>query len=166
MPTAQYYALANVTLSSSAATVTFSSISQAYRDLMLVVNGKSTSTQTQTVLNFNNDTAANYAYVYMRGDGSTTGSAAYSGEAKIFTDGSAGFFGVDFGQIVFNCLDYSASDKHKTVLIRTNVATGSFPGTVATAGRWASTAAITSLKVTAQVANFAAGSTFALYGVK
>jgi hypothetical protein len=34
-----YTALANVTLGSSAANVTFSSISGSYRDLVLIVNG-------------------------------------------------------------------------------------------------------------------------------
>ena len=57
-------------------------------------------------------------------------------------------------------MDYSATDKHKTVLIRAN-----HPGeTVACAGRWANTAAITSITINT-ASTFVIGSVFSLYGI-
>jgi hypothetical protein len=58
-------------------------------------------------------------------------------------------------------MDYSVTDKQKTVLSRTN---SSF-GTDITAGRWASTSAITSVTVYPSSGDFEIGSTFALYGI-
>jgi hypothetical protein len=59
-------------------------------------------------------------------------------------------------------MDYSATDKHKTVLSRANNAAN---GVTAIAGRWASTSAITSIVLTFQSSSLATGSTVALYGV-
>jgi hypothetical protein len=66
---------------------------------------------------------------------------------------------------IIQLMDYSATDKHKTVLSRKNQAART---TVAQASRWASTSAIN--KITVNVTqpdptNFAVGSTFYLYGI-
>jgi hypothetical protein len=59
-------------------------------------------------------------------------------------------------------MDYSATDKHKTVLIRQNsVADSAF----AMGARWANTAAITSIQLSLGAATFSTGTTFALYGI-
>jgi len=61
-------------------------------------------------------------------------------------------------------LDYSATDKHKSGLWRVDAP--SQDGTLAMASRYASTSAITSMKVFGSASKtFPAGSTFALYGV-
>jgi hypothetical protein len=63
----------------------------------------------------------------------------------------------------FDIMDYSATDKHKTVLMR--VGNTSYATTMA-AGRWANTAAVTGVQFFSPGgANFTAGSTFTLYGV-
>jgi hypothetical protein len=61
-------------------------------------------------------------------------------------------------------MDYSATDKHKTVLSRNNVAGG---GVDAFANRWANTAAITSVEVRVSTGGqfFATPTTLSLYGV-
>jgi hypothetical protein len=59
-------------------------------------------------------------------------------------------------------MDYSATDKHKTVLVRSNAAS---TGVEAIAQRWASTAAITSILVFPSTGSWAAGGTFSLYGI-
>ncbi len=153
MPTPTYTPLANITLGSSAASVTFSSISQAYRDLVLVFNGNM-ATSSIAKINFNGDTTnTNYNAVFMYGDGST----AYSGSSA-----NPYFFRFALNSAaILNIMDYTATDKHKTILSRSdneNYVDGR-------ALRWANTAAITSFVISSYSGNYAAGSTFALYGI-
>tara|TARA_R110000822_G_C14927148_1_gene452116 strand:+ start:203 stop:526 length:324 start_codon:yes stop_codon:yes gene_type:complete len=63
-------------------------------------------------------------------------------------------------------MDYSATDKHKTVLIRYNSVTGTFAeGVVSFAGRYASTSAVTAIQVFNTDYDFLVGSTLFLYGI-
>jgi hypothetical protein len=157
-----YVPLATTTLSANAASVTFSSISQAYKDLILVVAPISTNNE-EIVLQVNNDTAANYNYVYVRGTGSSSSSYLASA-ATYITLGANSYSGTTArGQKFIAINDYSVTDKHKSFLIRSNDVDNA---TEAGAARWANTAAITSLKVSGRFGvNFTSGATFALYGV-
>jgi hypothetical protein len=58
--------LANTTLASAANSVTFSGISGAYRDLMLVIQG-STTGPANVRMRFNGDTGSNYTFVFLAG---------------------------------------------------------------------------------------------------
>jgi hypothetical protein len=151
-----YTALANVTLGSSATTVTFSSISGSYRDLVLVANGLFTASNHLVKLQVNADTGANYSTVYAN---STPESQASSGD----TDWTTGRWDNTSGMLIANIMDYSATDKHKTCLSRRDSA--SFSSTQMNAHRWANTAAITSVKIFSTTGSFATGTTFSLYGV-
>jgi hypothetical protein len=161
VPTPTYTALANVTLGSSAASVTFSSIPATYRDLIIVAQVlQNTTGARQGVLKPNSD-VGNASLVYMDG----SGSAATSGTAALLTtyfmaSGPAANTPVT---AITQIMDYSATDKHKTILNRSG---SSFDPVSAYASRWASTAAITSFIYDSyQGGNFSAGSTFSLYGV-
>lgn len=150
--------IANTTLGSNTGSVTFSSIVGSYRDLVLVVQGTTTSGQNVT-LQFNSDTGNNYSIVYMAG-----GNAGQSTNSVTTTYMYANYYAnwdTTQANITANIMDYTATDKHKSVLIRDN-STSTY--TEAIAGRWANTAAITSIKVAAS-SLFATGTTFALYGV-
>jgi hypothetical protein len=166
MPTPTYTALANITLGSSASSVTFSSIPATYRDLVIVVSGVSSGT-TWFGFRFNSDTGSNYSNVWMQAN--ADGAAPISGsnsttnimpwEANVL-QASTPF------TITTQVMDYSATDKHKTTLSRTG---GSVGGvglmTSAGAGRWANTAAITTVAAVASGGSLGAGLTFALYGI-
>jgi len=110
---------------------------------------------------FNSDTGANYNRVLMKGDGSTASSSSNTGVTGINANSAASMASGAVSTTV-NVLDYSAIDKHKSVLIRADQAAS---GVDATAGRWASTSAINSVRVYIFSGNFAAGSSFALYGI-
>jgi hypothetical protein len=163
MPTPTYTPLANITLGSSASSVTFSSISQAYRDLVLVLQVK-TNTVTSVYLRPNSDaTSGNYSLVAMHG----TGSAAQSSSNTSATGMQLTWYTNPDATNLFNAkaslMDFSATDKHKTALVRVDEVS---EGTSAIAYRWGSTSAITSLLVTTGGADtFSTGSTFALYGI-
>jgi len=156
-----YTALANLTLSSTATTITFTSISQSYRDLILVINATSGNASShQPSVRINGGTNS-YNYVTMFGNGSTTGSASSAGNSQISLTGNQSALRA-YGPLVivaqFN--DYSATNKFKTSLSR---ASGVTSQVIATLGSNENTAAISSLTV--MNATFAAGSTFALYGI-
>lgn len=166
MPSATYTALATTTLASSASSVTFSSISGSFRDLVLVANFKSVVTgpysNAYPTIKINSDGGSNYSSVRMQGDGSSTGSSTQSGtEAELTSSVYASTTNPMVMVVSFQ--DYSATDKHKSFLSRCD-ASGS--GTSAGAHRWASTSAVTSFSVQNQGSvNFAAGSTFSLFGI-
>jgi len=66
------------------------------------------------------------------------------------------------GVFILQFFDYSATNKHKSVLSRSDTATY---GTGATANRWGSTAAISSILLYPNMNLFESGSTFHLYGI-
>lgn len=154
--------LQNITLGSAAASVTFASIpTTGYRDLRLVITFTKVSTTNGARLTINSDTGSNYSQVVMYGNGSSAASA---------TDGPNYFYLNDYIAAstteatlsTVDIMDYAVTDKHKSLLERGSRAGGSV---AASAGRWASTSAITSVQVNTGGGTFAAGSTFALYGV-
>ena len=162
MPTPTYTPLANLTLSASAASVTFSSINQGFRDLVLVADIGATSTD---VLNcrINGDTGSNYNYVVAYGTGSATGSYSYASQTVLGLSGyENGVLNTSRTMLQVSFQDYSATDKHKSALIRLTVPADR---TWMNAGRWASTSAITSFVIYPGSGSFTSGTSFALYGI-
>jgi hypothetical protein len=163
MPTSTYTPLANVTLGSSANPVVFSSISQSYRDLVLVITGKGTSGSPAIVCSYNSDGSSIYNYVFMGGNGTNALSSSGSNiNALYYALNPGNFDTTNQAQSITHIMDYSATDKHKTSLTRSD---NSGAGTLAIVNRWGSTSAITSIQIYTSVGSFAAGSTFALYGI-
>jgi len=156
MPTPTYTPLANVTLASATATVTFSNIPATYRDLILITDHTGAASGVDVFLSLNSDIGTNYTRVLMYGNSTTTG--ALSGTS----DAVSALYGSNRHTMIMNVMDYSATDKHKTILIRNNNAQQS--EVVAGATRWANTAAINSIRLGVGT-SFSTGSTFSLYGV-
>ena len=165
MPTNTYTALATLTLTGSDSSITFDSIPATYRDLVLVVSGNTdeSGSDSSTALRINGDTASNYSWVYMSGDGSSTTSGS-SADSRIFIGRLPGNSQSIPGTILLQFQDASATDKHKTVLTRGNNTAGIVS---AHAGRWANTNRITSVTLSRYdfAGNFRSGSTFSLYGI-
>lgn len=157
-----YELIDSTTLSSSASSVSFTSIDQSYRDLVLVVNAYSTTTTGYggaAIVTVNSDTGANYPVVFMRGNGSTAASSSATG-SNIY----AGYLSNNdyTTSVIMQFLDFSATDKHKSILTRIDTAQDL---TRAQASRWANTAAITSIDIAGSGGTLASGSTFYLYGI-
>jgi len=164
MATPTYTLIDSTVLGSSASSVTFSSISQDYRDLVLVVELVSTNTSF-AALRFNSDSGSNYSNVWMQGDGST---ASSSSQTTTYIRGFSSAARTNPIMATFQIMDYSATDKHKSTLTRSLDPGLSTPvdKTVAYAGRWASTSAITQIDVVAISNSYDVGSTFYLYGIE
>lgn len=156
--------LATITLQNSANEVTFSSIPNTYRDLILVVSGNPTPDGGAAGVRLNGDSStANYTTITMAGNNNN---APYS--ATKTSDGYMSFtpdFSWDSGQqnqAIMQILDYTATNKHKSALTRRQG--GGLSPTTST-HRWASTAVVNSLTVLIVGSRFfAAGSVFSLYG--
>jgi hypothetical protein len=155
--------LANLTLGSSATSMTFSSIVGTYRDLLLVCSFiNATADGDYVAVKINNDTGSNYNSVTMLGNGSAASSANYASSTLGWLTVGGGF-DLTRGQLQTTFFDYAQTDKHKSFITRNGT---SSRGVEAIGSRWASTSAITSLNIySVNGWSFAAGSTFALYGV-
>jgi hypothetical protein len=155
-----YTPIASVTLSATASEVVFSGLPQSFRDLIVVAsaltNGGSNNV---AVVRVNGDTGSNYSRVQMIGDGSITPTFAGSGENAFY----GSYFGTSTApsSCVYQFMDYSQTNKHKTVLMRTDIDTR----TMASANRWGNIAAISSISLAPNSGSFTSGSTFTVFGV-
>jgi hypothetical protein len=143
------------------ATITFSNIPNTYTDLFLVANVK-VSTIRQLSVRFNSDTGSNYSRTVLRGDGSTAASSRASNQTAIEVT-SAGYGDTQFTNHILQIINYSNTTTNKTLLARSNNASG---GTDAIVGLWRNTAAISAIEFYTVSATFDTASTFTLYGVK
>ena len=156
MPTPTYIPLATVTLASADGSVDFTSIPATYRDLILVANYGAASAGFSGKAYLNADTTtSNYSGVRMVGNGSTFYSSATGESIRWEVQATAN------SQVMLQIMDYSATDKHKTVLVR---ASNGGVAVEASASRWNQTTAVNAVRL-AFGTNFTIGSTFSLYGV-
>ena len=164
MATNTYVALQTQTLTSATASVTFSSISQAYTDLVIVTNfSMSANDQYAHYVQVNADTGSNYSRTILYGTGASAGSARQSNSLSFYF----GTWVEDMDTtdravttIFFN--NYSNTTTFKTAIGRYNVASKEVGVGV---GTWRSTAAITSINLATNSTTYIAGSTFSLYGI-
>lgn len=165
-------ALATVTVSSGTATsITFAGIPQGYKHLKIhSIARESTGTIGQQYIRFNSDAGNNYSIHTLTGNGSSAGTAASAGgsQNKIncgIKAGSSDLANV-FGAAVIDILDYASTTKNKTVRTLSGVDTNGAGYAWISSGSWYSTSPVTSIVITAETADFAQYSSFALYGVK
>jgi hypothetical protein len=162
MPTPTYTPLANVTLGTAVSSVTFSSIPATYRDLILVING-SVVTATSFNFRFNGDTGTNYSVVNVQGFSPPTSGTSTDNKMNPWLPNN--LVANQPFVLTSNFMDYSATDKHKPSLHRIGGQAGGETWVAMTAGRWADTAAITTILISSG-ANFNIGATFSLYGIR
>jgi hypothetical protein len=163
MPDAQIL-IGTITLTSTQTSIVFSNLPQTYRDLHLTIS-TSMPSAASPAWRANNDSGSNYASVGGYYNTTTASSMSNTGQ----TQGAIGFWPAspainDPIIAILDLLDYSTTDKHKTVVTRTNQTSSN---TDFSTSRWASTAAVTSLTILGWggAGSFAAGSIFTLYGV-
>jgi hypothetical protein len=159
---ATYEPIATTTLGSAATTVTFSSISSTYTDLILVAAPLSSAAE-ELVMQFNGDTSAVYSATIVWGSGSSAGSVRSTGQNSAVLNYYASVGGTQNTQI-FNVMNYANTTTFKTIIGR---AGRSDSGVDATVALWRNTSAINSVALKLKNSNnFLTGSTFTLYGVK
>jgi hypothetical protein len=174
MPTQTYTPIARQVLTSSQASVTFSSIPSIYTDLVLVTQSRNDAPfQYDDIwVCFNSDTTnANYSVTRLSGDGTSATSnrstAANDGAGTrswILSDNGAGS-GI-FGMGITHIMNYANTTTFKTGVSRSN--THANESVRAAVGLWRNTAAINTIKLSIrnESTNFISGCTFTLYGIK
>jgi hypothetical protein len=175
-----YESIATLTSSGSDSLLTFTSIPATYKSLQIRAITKDTSTTSYgptsafVSLRFNS-TASGYMNHSLYGNGSSA--LAYAGATSnsimelpgSYMPSGASYTNM-FAAFILDIHDYASTTKNKTVrMITGNDANGN--GTTNSvvslnSGLWNNTAAITSIGFYSAAANFAAGTTFALYGIK
>jgi len=139
-----YVPLATKTLTATQTSVTFSSISQAYRDLVLVVSASMTTGSGAIVrVRFNSDATSNYFYVNMYGPGTAFFGSSTSTDTSLIVGAGNGGYSTTTSPNTLNIMDYSTTNKHKTTLLRENSTSGTAAATI----RWGSTSAITTISL-------------------
>lgn len=164
-----YEAIATTTLGSNTNTVTFSSISQAYTDIILTCSGVTSNTTDAINIRVGNgslDTGSNYSMTQMLGNGAGNAqtykqSGTSITNAGIVTSGTV-------QSTIAQFMNYSNTTTFKTVLIRSNVTDSGFTRIASTVGLWRSTSAINTISLRLDNAsyNFATGFSFTLWGIK
>jgi len=159
-----YEPIATATANGSQTSITFSSISGSYTDLMLVFNGADATTAEDFCVRVNGDTGTNYSRTWLTGNGSAASSGRAT-SASFMKPHQNAYMGTDFAyNYIMQFMNYSNSTTYKSVLCRGN---GAPSGVDAIVNLWRNTAAITTiLCYTGAATNFANGSTFTLYGIK
>ncbi len=158
-----YEAIATQTLGSATAAVTFSSIPSTYTDLVLVCNLYGDGGAANIFVRFNSDTGTNYSNTMLTGDGSTAASYRNTSTSSIFMIATGGSLNAKWGTFIMSCNNYSNSTTNKTALARFDSAGGEVTANV---GLWRNTAAINAIEIRSTGANYLAGSTFNLFGIK
>jgi hypothetical protein len=158
-----YEPISTTTLGSAAASVTFSSITGTYTDLVIVTSAKLTTGSNDAIVRFNGDTGNNYSSTILSGNGTSASSVRVSNNDKMYLDSAGWVTSGEFNVSIGHFMNYSNTTTYKTMLARGNNATS---GVDAIVNLWSSTAAITSIQVLAATSTFTAGSTFTLYGIK
>lgn len=161
-------------LGASASTITFSSIANTYRDLHLVVRGRGTTAATfcRPRLQMNGDTGNNYDW---QREFSHTSTVAAEGGGTV---GGTGVAFVDIGLLPASTapsgqasaskvriFDYRGTTFHKPVLFEAGGYAIAERYSIAGAGLWRSTSAITSLTLILDAGSFDVGTVASLYGI-
>ena len=170
-----FESIATATGTGSSATITFSSIPNTYKHLQIRCLAKTTATGGYSRglnINFNSDTATNYASHFLYGDG-TSAASSYEGPSidriQLFSAVPDSTINANIlGASIIDVIDYANTSKLKTLRAMVgNNANGTSTGVASFAsGLWLSTNAISTISFVSNSGFFTTNTTFALYGIK
>jgi hypothetical protein len=168
---ATYTLIASNTLSSAAASVTFSSIPGTYTDLVLRASARNSAAVNNAVLGLriNGLSTTIYSTVFLQGTGSAASSSLNSTQTEINGNNFQGTLTTSdtFTSIEFYIPNYAGSNNKPISGISHGENNATAALTKASANLIRSTAAITSIELfDTGAANFVSGSSFFLYGIK
>ena len=160
-----YESIATVTATGGETELNFISIPATYKHLQ--IRGISQlSGANWLALQLNTDSGANYTYHYLQGNGTAASAAGSTGESQITFISRSPATASIFGTMILDIIDYASTSKYKTIRSFTGADTNGAGNILLTSGLWLSTLAVTGLTIKANSGTYAAGTTFALYGIK
>jgi len=167
-PSGAYDSIATVTASGSSAVLSFSSIPSTYTHLQMRLSGGVTA-GLAPAMTFNSDTGANYTYHRLSGTGTAVSAGSSAPRNDISIAPNAGLYAATSGVFsggIIDILDYTSTIKNKTIRAIAGWDNNGSGYLDFSSGLWFATpVAITSITLT-MGANWIAGSTVALYGIK
>jgi hypothetical protein len=169
-----YESIATVTAAGGETSLSFTSIPSTYKSLQIrgiLKDTFATATQVGCYLTFNSDTGSNYSYHRLYGVSSSVYASGSATQTSIFLGGSGASSASGttsmFGASITDIVDYASTTKYKTSRTFSGSDLNAAPSPInLTSGLWQSTSAITSIQIAKDYTAFAAGTTFALYGIK
>jgi len=157
-----YEPIATTTLGSAQASYTFSSISGSYTDLILVING-GTTTNNQFRINVGNgsiDTGANYSGTQIYGYSSTIGSARETSASNPYV----GVTSTSNSTHIIQFMNYSNTTTYKSWINKGgDLGQSQYDASVYL---WRSTSAINTIQINTNAGSISSGTTLTLYGIK
>ena len=163
MPTT-YDAIATTTLTSNQGTITFTSISQSYTDLILVFSGKLATLTATAKCRINNDSSGSYFQENAAGNGTITAASTQNGvDGFRLGEVVAGLISTQ-QTIIMQFPNYSSGVMKKMCHWR-NSSAGSGGEVGFYVGSYNSNTAITRLDLVEPVRTWATGTTVTLYGI-
>lgn len=159
------FALATVSLTSTASSIVFDGIPSNYTHLQIRSMALMSASDNDYRIQINGDTAANYSRHFMYADGSTSASGGAANDTKILIGYNAATY-TNSTVAITDILDYSNTNKYKTVRSLSGVDKNGGGYVMLHSGSWRNTAAITSITILPGAGTFNQYSHFALYGIK
>jgi hypothetical protein len=166
-----YESIATVTASGGETSLSLTSISGTYVSLQMRYIGMDNSGGTSAgalKIRFNSDSGTNYTEHRITGSGSAASASGVTGRNECRMDygvtqsGSTSIFAVG----IMDLNNYASTTQYKTMRGFGGQDKNGTGFVNLASGLWLNTAAITSITVLPESSAFAAGSTFALYGIK
>jgi hypothetical protein len=156
-----YEKIATTTLGSSAADITFSSISSAYTDIVLIFSGvRDSGGDLDLGFRFNSDSGSNYSDTEIRY--TPTSINSYRNANQTFT--RLGVLTSSQTMLRANIMNYSNTTTYKTAISRVDSRNTEY-GATARTSLWRSTSAINSITIYSGAGNIASGATATIYGI-
>lgn len=161
------FALATVSLTSTASTVTFSDIPSSYTHLQIRQTNLNSAANQTIFIRFNSDTGSNYARHQVGGTGASTFASGEASQTAGFIGIGAGSTSASFvGVLITDVLDYANTSKYTTVRAIGGTDYNGAGQVKLCSTLWMNTAAVTSITVFPDSGSFSQYSHFALYGIK
>lgn len=156
-------------LGSAQSSISFTSISSSFTDLMLVLclRGSLNNPQIGHLLRFNNDTGTNYKTFALTGNGSSAGTLSQTSETYIYTGQApaATATGSTFGNTSIYIPNYSGATQKSVSIDAVRETNGTSVYLTNMAGLWTSTSAINRIDIVCEVDNWVQYSSATLYGI-
>jgi len=163
---ATYEVIQSYNITSSTASVTFSSIPQTYTDLVLSAHGTTVASGTYGFrFRANGDTSntCSFATLFSNQDNGT--GVVFSANSN-FSFGNMALWGDTRSNVICNFFDYSNPSKKKSYLSQGGIVSTTLAQNRVYLGIWNDASTITSLEIFADSTNLAAGTKITLFGIK
>lgn len=163
-----YESIASTT-GGGAYSITFSSIPTGYKSLQVRFSFQNASNNGDWLfMQFNGDTAGNYDYHRLRGNGATVFAGRTNNASYMFASETANGAWPSYPGIgIIDVIDYDSTTKNKTMRHISGSEKNGAGGIELGSGLWRSTAAVTSITLTCFSGSGSfTSSSFALYGIK